>query len=66
MVGVSIVDEVDWRDPHERPTSLRERKENVHTDSVRANVVTSETVHLSNITTMNGANVEEILPALPD
>jgi hypothetical protein len=51
------------RDPHQRPKSGG--KEDVHTESIRANVVTSETVHLRNITAMNGAKVEEVLPALP-
>lgn len=37
----------------------------VHTISVRPNVITSMTVHLRKFTTVDGADVEEILPTLP-
>ena len=62
VVWVAMVDEVDWCGPRERPKS---RRENVHTKSVCANVVTSETVHLRNITLMKGAKIDAVLPALP-
>ena len=62
VVRVAMVDKVDWGDLHEWPKSSRE---NVHTDRVRANVVTSETIHLNKIAAMKGTEVEEVLPALP-
>jgi len=39
--------------------------DNVHTESVCTDVVTNETVHLRNVTAMEGAKVEEVLPAFP-
>jgi len=47
VVEVAMVDEVDRYGPHGRPKSGRE---SAHTESVCADVVTSETVHLSKIT----------------
>ena len=39
--------------------------ESTHTESVCADVVTNETVHLRKVTAMKGAKVGEALPALP-
>ena len=39
--------------------------EGVHTESIRGNVVASQTVHLSEFTAMDGTNVEEVLPTFP-
>ena len=38
---------------------------NVPTESIRANMVTSETVHLGKFATVDGTNVEEVLPTFP-
>jgi len=37
----------------------------VHTESVCTDVVANETVHLRKVAAMEGAKVEEVLPALP-
>ena len=37
----------------------------MHTESVRPKVVTSETVHLRKLTTVDRANVQEVLPTFP-
>jgi len=37
----------------------------VRTEGVRPNVVTGETVHLRKFTTVNRADVEQVLPTFP-
>ena len=43
----------------------RGRNEGVHTEGIRTDVVTGETVELRKIADMKGAKVEGILPTLP-
>ena len=55
MVGVAVVDEVDWCNPNKQLKPVERR---VHTDSVRAKVITYETVHLREVTAVKGAKVK--------
>ena len=41
------------------------RREGVHTESIRADVVTGETIELRKFACMTGAKVEEVLHTLP-
>ena len=43
----------------------RGREEGVHTESIRADVVTGETIELRKFACMTGAKVEEVLHTLP-
>jgi len=61
VVGVLMVDEVDWCSPHQRPGPGR-GKEGVHTQSIHTDVVTGETVEVKEIGCVEGAEVEEVLP----
>ena len=64
MVGVLTVDEVDWLVFISSRNHKGGRK-NVHTKSIRTNVVTGETIDLSKLATVNGSKVEKVLPTLP-
>ena len=63
VVGILMVDEVDWCGPSS--ATGRKRREGAHTESVRANVVASQTVHLREFTAVDGTNEEEVLPTFP-
>ena len=56
LTGVILVNCQDNRE---------EMSENERTDSIRAKVITREAVHLGELATMNGPEVEVILLALP-
>jgi len=65
VVGVMMVDEIDWCNSHQRLESLKRKEESVHTKGIRADVVASETVVLGKFAGMKGAKIEEVLHALP-
>ena len=65
MIGILMVDEVYWCNPHQRLESQKGKEKSLHTESIRADVITGETVELRKVTDMEGAKVEEVLPTLP-
>lgn len=62
VIGVLTVDEIDLL---ALISGRNHRRESIHTDSIRADVVTGETIELGKLSNMNRAKVEEVLPTLP-
>ena len=63
VVGVPMVDEVDWYNPRQSPGSYK--MDEGRTNCIHTEVIVCDTVHLRDVTTMNRPKVEHLLVALP-
>jgi hypothetical protein len=53
VVGIFMIDEVHWCNPHQRPGSRMAKEGKVHTESIHADMVTDETVVLRKFAGIN-------------